>query len=108
MPNSIAFKADTQTDWALAAAGKSTPLAPAKIPDWWAISGLSPSADMNMTSPKVTQQKAQAALDRLLTALPRSGSTAGDSGRLSLDQLGSTDMQLILSMAGNLSLVFFF
>ncbi|CNB60271.1 type III secretion system translocon subunit SctE [Yersinia intermedia] len=107
MPNSIAFKADTQTDWALAAAGKCTPLAAAKIPDWWAISGLSPSVDMNMTSPKVTQQKAQAAVDRLLAALPRSGSTAGDSGRLSLDQLGSTDMQLILSMAGNLSLVFF-
>lgn len=57
MPNSIAFKADTQTDWALAAAGKCTPLAAAKIPDWWAISGLSPSVDMNMTSPKVTQQK---------------------------------------------------
>ncbi|MGP2467787.1 type III secretion system translocon subunit SctE [Yersinia sp. 2540 StPb PI] len=107
MSNSIAFNADTQTDWALAAAGKSTPLAAAKIPDRWAISGLSPSADMNMTSPKVTQQKAQAALDRLLVALPRSGAKAGDSGRISLDQLGSIDMQLILSMAGNLSLVFF-
>ncbi|MFW5399107.1 type III secretion system translocon subunit SctE [Yersinia sp. 1252 StPb PI] len=107
MSNSIALKAGTPTDWALAAAGKSTPLAVAKIPDWWAISGLSPSADMNMTSPKVTQQKAQAALDRLLVALPRSGAKAGDSGRISLDQLGSIDMQLILSMAGNLSLVFF-
>nr|WP_261371220.1 type III secretion system translocon subunit SctE [Yersinia bercovieri] len=74
------------------------------MPDWRAIAGLPPSEDRNITSPNVTQQKAQAALDRLLVSLPQSDAKKGGGDRLYLDRLASTDIQLIISMAGNLSL----
>ncbi|WP_328592408.1 type III secretion system translocon subunit SctE [Yersinia rochesterensis] len=88
-------------------AGKSSALSPVKMPDWRGIAGFPPLIDANTNSPKVTRQNAQGALDRLLTSLPRSGSNEVGNNRLSLDRLGSTDMQLIMSMAGNLNLGIF-
>ncbi|CFR26342.1 type III secretion system translocon subunit SctE [Yersinia kristensenii] len=104
MSNNIALNVDIPAGWAIAAVERKTPLAPTKMPDWRAIAGLTPTINMNTTSARVSQQVAQGALDRLLVSLPRSGPKTGENGRLSLDQLSSTDIQLIMSMAGNLSL----
>ncbi|CNI24770.1 type III secretion system translocon subunit SctE [Yersinia pekkanenii] len=107
MSNSIVLNMDTQTGWAIAATDKNEPLVPTKMPNWRAIAGLTPMADTDTTSARVSQQAAQGALDRLLVSLPFSSPKAGGSSRLSLEQLGSTDIQLIMSMVGNLSLGIF-
>ncbi len=107
MPDAIGVKATFLNDCAMVNAGKSSALSPVKMPDWRGIAGFPPLIDANTNSPKVTRQNAQGALDRLLTSLPRSGSNEVGNNRLSLDRLGSTDMQLIMSMAGNLNLGIF-
>ncbi|MBS0056524.1 type III secretion system translocon subunit SctE [Yersinia sp. Marseille-Q3913] len=104
MSNPISLKIAPTVNGAMAIAGKTTAVSLATMPDWRAIAGLPPSVDCNITSPKVTQQKAQAALDRLLVSLPQSGAKKGGDDRLHLDRLASTDMQLIIAMAGNLNL----
>lgn len=104
MTNPISLKTAPTVDGAIAITGKTTPISPATMPDWRAIAGLPPSMETNITSAKVTQQKAQAALDRLLVALPQSATKKEGENRLYLDRLASTDMQLIVAMAGNLNL----
>ncbi|WP_145583195.1 type III secretion system translocon subunit SctE [Yersinia thracica] len=104
MSDAIGVKATFLNDWAMVNAGKSSALSPVKMPDWRGIAGLPPLMDANTNSAKVTRQNAQGALDRLLTSIPRSGSNEVGNNRLSLDRLGSADMQLIMSMAGNLNL----
>lgn len=105
MSNIVTAKADTTVDWSAAMVGKTPPLSLATMPDWRAIAGLRSSEDINITSPKVTQQKAQGALDRLLVSLlPFNAKKGDDDDRLYLDRLEHIDMQLIVAMAGNLSL----
>ncbi|WP_019211501.1 type III secretion system translocon subunit SctE [Yersinia massiliensis] len=107
MSSVIDFKNDMPPDWTTALVGKTTPLPPTTLPDWRATAGYSPSADINFMSPKVTQQKAQDALDRLLLALPQHNGEKGKSDRLYLDRLESIDIKLIVAMAGNLNLSIF-
>lgn len=107
MSDALGIKASVMNDWPRAGANKSPALSPAKLPDWRSIAGLPPLTDTNITSPHVSQQSAQGALDRLLISLPHKGLAEGGHNRLSLDRLGSTDMQLIMSMAGNLSIGLF-
>ncbi|WP_145527230.1 type III secretion system translocon subunit SctE [Yersinia frederiksenii] len=104
MSDAIGMRTTALNDWATLMAGKTPTLSSIKMPDWRGIAGLPPTMDVNISSPKVTQQDAQGALDRLLTYLPQTKVKQEDSSRLSLDRLGNTDMQLIMSMAGNLSL----
>lgn len=105
MSNAIAIKATPLNDWAMVNAGKSPALSPAKVPNWLDMAGL--PLDTNTSAPRVTRQNAQGALDRILTSLPRSVSNGVGNIRLLLDRLGSTDMQVIMSMAGNLNLGIF-
>ena len=107
MSDVLGIKASVMNDWSMAGANKSPALSPVKLPDWRSIAGLSPLADTNITSPHVSQQSAQRALDRLLIPLTHKGLAGGGHSRLSLDRLGSIDMQLIMSMAGNLSIGLF-
>jgi secreted effector protein SseC len=107
MLNSIDCNTAGPADWAPARTDKKPLVPPARLPDWRAIAGLPPSSDTSLVSPGVTQQHAQNALDRLVAALPRSGAKNDPNGRFSLDRLGNIDMQIIMSMAGNLSLAVF-
>ncbi|MDA5490908.1 type III secretion system translocon subunit SctE [Yersinia kristensenii] len=107
MSDAIAVKTTGLNDWTMMRADKSPVLSPAKMPNWRDIAGLPPLVDANISSPNVSQKSAQEALDRLLFSLPHNGLSEGGHGRLSLDRLGSTDMQLIMSMAGNLNLGLF-
>ncbi len=104
MSDVIGIKATPLSDWAMLKAGKSPVSSLEKMPDWRVIAGLPQLMDANTNSPKVTRQNAQGALDRLLTSLPRLGSNEVGNNRLSLDRLGGPDMQLIMSMAGNLNI----
>ncbi|AJJ11156.1 secreted effector protein sseC [Yersinia rohdei] len=104
MSEAIGIKTAVLADWATEIPALSPALTSTKMPDWRGIARLPPSADSNINSPRVTQKEAQGALDRLLTSLPQSAANEQGKSRLSLDRLGSTDMQLIMSMAGNLSL----
>ncbi|ELI8305959.1 pathogenicity island 2 effector protein SseC, partial [Yersinia enterocolitica] len=94
MSDALGIKASVMNDWPRAGANKSPALSPVKLPDWRSIAGLPPLTDTNITSPHVSQQSAQGALDRLLISLPHKGLAEGGHNRLSLDRLGSTDMQL--------------
>ncbi|MFL4558469.1 type III secretion system translocon subunit SctE [Yersinia kristensenii] len=107
MSDAIAVKTTGLNDWTMMRADKSSALSPVKMPDWRGIAGLPPLMDANISSSNVAQQSAQEALDRLLISLPHKGLAEGGHGRLSLDRLGSTDMQLIMSMAGSLNLGLF-
>lgn len=107
MSDAIGIKATILNDWTLAGANKSPTLSPVKLPDWRGIAGLPLTVDANISSPHVSQQSAQGALDRLLISIPRAGLIDGGNGRLSLDRLDSTDMQLIMSMAANLNIGLF-
>ncbi|CNJ24794.1 type III secretion system translocon subunit SctE [Yersinia vastinensis] len=104
MSDGLGIKTTVLSDWPTVQTSKTSHLSAAKMPDWRGIAGLPPTVDSHINSPRVTQQDAQGALDRLLTSLPHSTSKGENRSHLSLDRLGSTDMQLIMSMAGNLSL----
>lgn len=104
MSDAIGIKVTAQNDWALLMADKTPAPSSIKMSDWRGIAGLPPMMAANISSSRVTQQDAQGALDRLLTSLPRTDAKEQGRNHISLDRLGSTDMQLIMSMAGNLSL----
>ncbi|CNL05813.1 type III secretion system translocon subunit SctE [Yersinia kristensenii] len=104
MSDAIAVKTTGLNDWTMMRADKSPALSPVKMPDWRGIAGLPSLVDANISSPNVSQQSAQEALDRLFTTLSHNRLDEVGHGRLLLDQLGSIDIQLIMSMAGNLSL----
>ncbi|QHB31002.1 pathogenicity island 2 effector protein SseC [Yersinia canariae] len=107
MSDAIGFKTAILNDWPVMMADNSSALSPIKMPDWRGIAGLPASLNTNTSSPKITQQNAQGALDRLLTSLPRAGLAEEGRNRFSLDRPDSMDMQLIMSMAGNLNIGLF-
>ncbi|OVZ84787.1 pathogenicity island 2 effector protein SseC [Yersinia kristensenii] len=107
MSDAIGFKASVLSDLPVMMVANSPALSPIKMPDWRGIAGLPSSLDANIRSPRVTQQNAQSALDRLLGSLPRAGLAEAGGNRFLLDRPDSMDMQLIMSMAGNLNIGLF-
>ncbi|ADZ40816.1 TPA: type III secretion system translocon subunit SctE [Yersinia enterocolitica] len=105
MSHSIGINTLVLDPWGNAVVNKNSPLSKEKVLDWRDATRSLPS-EANTNLPKVPQREAQSALDRLLGSLSHSG-VGGDCGRLSLDNPGETDIQLIMSMVSSLNLGLF-